>query len=612
MRKSRAQDTPSPDPGTSGPAGSPPQAEARFPRPKILVIDAPDVTPALQQRGYAAVSGSFGQPTRVAKGPGYQPVRGGFLPGYTEQEIVVVDLVGPEPQQPAVEPVELPGPGVPSIWARTATRLVDPRPAVMWRVRTDMDRIYVHGGVFIIFATARFDPKCIITTLDRFGNLDQHGARPLDADNWSLLSELRWLSVTGDSGQEMDVAENGVARMLGIENYFKNGRFECVVKPQSSITNQWETLATSKYGDPVGGMILPSLDTSNGLIFVLPQVEHRADLVIELIDRVLPEIRPRLFPHAEGSRWTRRPEYDLPRINELKNEIVKIEEAARTAVRALEEQIELERAEYGFLHDLLTASGDDLVRAVIQALNKLGFHDVEDVDADVEAAGKAGPLREDIRIMDAAVPVLVEVKGIAGTPREASSLQVTKYLAPRMREWDRADLHGLAIINHQRRLPALDREHEHVFQADVLSNAEDQGFSLLTTWDLFRLVRGFVVHGWRHEDVAGLFVTPGRIRPIPVHYELIGSVDGYWGQASALGLRLQSGPLRAGNRIAYETPVDFIEEDVTSLQLGSQNVEEAQSGDHVGLKTTLSKEQARKGVRVYRVAPRGAHPTHDR
>jgi hypothetical protein len=41
-------------------------------------------------------------------------------------------------------------------------------------------------------------------------------------------------------------------------------------------------------------------------------------------------------------------------------------------------------------------------------------------------------------------------------------------------------LRGLAIINHQRHLPALDRDHEHVFQADVISTADHQGFSLLT------------------------------------------------------------------------------------------------------------------------------------
>lgn len=67
--------------------------------------------------------------------------------------------------------------------------------------------------------------------------------------------------------------------------------------------------------------------------------------------------------------------------------------------------------------------------------------------------------------MDAAVPELVEIKGIRGKPKEANSLQVTKYLAPRMREWGRTDLHGLTIINHQRNLPGLEREHDHVFQA---------------------------------------------------------------------------------------------------------------------------------------------------
>jgi hypothetical protein len=161
-------------------------------------------------------------------------------------------------------------------------------------------------------------------------------------------------------------------------------------------------------------------------------------------------------------------------------------------------------------------------------------NDVQDADAAAGAAGQAGPLREDLRIMDAAVPVLVEVKGITGMPREASSPQVTKYLTPRMREWDRTDIRGLAIINHQRHLPGLDREHEHVFQADVVASAGDQGFGLLTTWDLFRLVRGFLAHGWRHDDVAGLFVASGRVQPVPAHYDLIGVVDGYWAQASAL------------------------------------------------------------------------------
>lgn len=608
MLRSRVRGTTSPDPRASEHAGPLPDAGPKYPRPKILVIDAPDVTPALQQRGYAATAGSFGQPIIVPKSAAFLPlIPTSSLPGYTEQEIVVVDLVGPDPKRLPDNRVEPPAPGVRSIWVPTDSGLVDPRPAAMLQVSDAMDRIYKHGGIFILFATGHFDPKYIVTQRDQSGGLNLYGSRALAADNWGLLSELRWLSVTADVGEEMDVAESGVARSLGIENYFNAGHFECVVKPYGSITDRWMTLATSKYGDPVAGAIVPDQKNAAGWIFVFPRVERRAELVTELVDRVLPVLVPRLFPHAEGTRWTRRPEYDLPRIDILNDEIIKIEKEARARVRELEEEIETERAQHAFLPELLTATGTDLVQAVIRALKAIGFNDVQDVDADAEAARDAGLRREDVRIMDAAVPVLVEVKGITGMPREADSLQVAKYLTPRMREWGRTDIRGLAIVNHQRHLPALERDHEHVFQADVVSTAEQQGFSLLTTWDLFRLVRGVIIHGWRHDDIAGLFVSNGRMRPMPIHYEFTGLVDEYWEKASALGLRLGSGVLRAGDRIAYELPVDFIEEDITSLQLNDQDVQEAHAGDYVGVKTKLSKQQARRGVRVFRLAQRGAN-----
>jgi hypothetical protein len=593
------------EPDEPGPTESSSGTEPKYPRPKILVIDAPEVTPALQGRGYAAKSGSFGQPLAVPKEATYLPLYSSWnLPDYTEQGIIVADLARPALES-TDEPFELPVPGVRSMWSSAESGVIDPRPGAMLYVRDAMDRIHQHGGVFIIFAARYFSPHYILNERDRYGHLNDYGNQPINTDNWSLLSDLRWLSVSNDIGREMDVADNGVARELGIEGYFSDGRFDCVIKPSGSITSRWATLATSKYGDPVAGVIGPDPEEERqGWIFIFPEIKRRADLVSELVDRVLPALTPRLFPHAEGSRWTRRPEYDLLRVSALKDEIAKIEETTRTHVRELEEQIEAERSQYGFMHDLVTASGDDLVQAVIQALRTIGFEDVRDVDADAEAAGETGPLREDLRIMDAAVPVLVEVKGITGTPKEASTLQVAKYLAPRMREWDRTDICGLAIVNHQRHLPALDREHQNVFQADVLTNAEQQGFALLTTWDLFRMVRGFLAHGWRHEDVAGLFVTPGRLRPIPSHYQLIGTVDGYWPKGSALGLRLESGVLRVGDRVAYELPVDFIEETVTSLRLDDQTIEEANVGDYPGLKTTLSKQQARDGMRVYRVGAR--------
>lgn len=424
----------------------------------------------------------------------------------------------------------------------------------------------------------------------------------MQADNWSLLSELQWLTVSSDFGEEMDIADNGLARDFGIDKYFNDGRFDCTIGLKMD-RGRWITLATNKYGDPVAGIIVPTEKEKDsvGLIFVFPQLNRRAELAIDLMENVLPRLRPRLFPHAEGSRWTRRAEYELPQVAILRTEIARLEEETRARIGELEEKIQAERTEYSYLHDLITCTGEELVQAVARTLKALGFNDVQDVDAEAKAKGDSGNLREDLRIMDAPIPVLVEIKGIAGFPKEASSLQVAKYLIPRMREWDTTKLHGLAIVNHQRGLPALDRENEHVFQPDVVSNAEEQGFGLLTTWDLFRLARGFLTHGWNHDDVADLFVTSGRVRPIPAHYEFVGVVDEFWPQAGALGIRVESGNLAVGDRIAYELPVDFFEEEITSLHGDQRDDGKAEPGDYPGVKTKLNKDQARKNVKVYKV-----------
>lgn len=138
-------------------APSSPAAETRYPRPKILVLDVPEVTEALQQRGYAATSGSFGQPLVVPKKDSHVPLRPSLhLLDHTEQEIIVADLVGPTPQKATAETFEdEPAPGVSTVWTPTATGVIDPRPVAMWQVRNAMDRIYEHGGVFIIFAWTR-------------------------------------------------------------------------------------------------------------------------------------------------------------------------------------------------------------------------------------------------------------------------------------------------------------------------------------------------------------------------------------------------------------------------------------------------------------------------
>jgi hypothetical protein len=248
-------------------------------------------------------------------------------------------------------------------------------------------------------------------------------------------------------------------------------------------------------------------------------------------------------------------------------------------------------------------AGDTIASAVKQALERVGFKDVE--DADVEASDRNR--REDFRVHDRSPLLLVEAKGVSGLPSEADALQVVKYIAPRMRELKRTDIRGIAIINHQRNLPALQRQNDQPFQQDVLVNAAEQNLGLMTGWDFFRLLRGVTDLGWTADEVLDLFYRDGRIEPVPGHYGYAGVIDGFWPQAQAFGLRLESGAaVRVGDQLAYELPAAFREEVVTSIQLNSAAIDLAKPGSYVGIATELDAAAARDGTRVFVVRPERA------
>lgn len=316
-----------------------------------------------------------------------------------------------------------------------------------------------------------------------------------------------------------------------------NGRqFLCTLDP-----NKWSekirkarlSLAKNKYGAPVAGLIAPT--EGKGYIFVFPQLSDRPRFLLRFLKDVLPEVSPELFPHVGGARWVRQPEYELPEVLELRSQIKRIQDTANQKVAELEKAIQEKREAMSYLYDLICETGRPLVEAGKQTLETLGFRSVLDVDKQIEKAGEGGAKREDLQIHDNSPTVLVEVKGIAGLPRDSEALQVWKYVAPRIKEWQRIDIQGLAVINHQRNLPALDREHKAPFREDVLTNAQEQGFGLLTTWDLFRLARSYLKLGWKHAHIQALFYQNGRIEPIPKHYEFIGVVERFWEKAGAVG-----------------------------------------------------------------------------
>lgn len=275
----------------------------------------------------------------------------------------------------------------------------------------------------------------------------------------------------------------------------------------------------------------------------------------------------------------------------------------------LSEEISTVESEHAYLFDLVQETGTPLVHAVMKALGILGFEQVVDVDAMIdESIDGPSTYDEDLRIEDRSPILICEVKGVGGFPADEDALAVQKYVVRRIKEWDRTDVQGITVINHQRHLPPLDRENRLPFRDELLIAAEEQEIGLLTTWDLHRLTRSKLRNEWPSHTAIPLLYKSGRIQPVPTHYEYVGTIQAFIEDIGVVGVKVTDAHLHKGDRVAFELPVVFEEQVCDSLQVDNNPVDSAKVGDLAGIKTELTKDQAKNGTRVYRIIPGKAGP----
>lgn len=579
-------------------------------RPRIVVMDAPAIAAKLVERGYAAASGTFGEPFKVERSDKFVHVPLQIrAPGLTEADIVIVDLQEPTPSEDRPE-IEPPAPGVSSVWSRLVRGIVDPRPLAMRFARDKIDRIQAHGGVLIVVADRRDPQPYVSAEIESRAYGESLGyATDERLDNWGLSSTLSGFSVRDDLGQEIVPTDAGRQLQPGSTSWA--GHFTCTLAPPYRSMERWIPLARNKYDKDVAGVLLPAPDSGRGWTIVLPRLDRLDENVLDLFENLLPRAAPQLFELGDESVWTEDPLYQHSDVNRLRRGITEVRSRAEAEVLILEGRIEEVRQAREHLHTLLTGTGDDLVQAVITTMSQLGFPDVVDVDEAKREAGDSGPKREDVHVRVPGYPIVLgEIKGIEGLPREANSLQVAKYLIPRMKQWNDTNLRGLSIVNHQRHLPPLQRDNRAVFQGDVLTNAENQDITLLTTWELFRIARGAATHRWAFELIRPLFDVNGRPDVVPTHYRPIGTVEDVWPKAEAFAVTLAGG-VKLGDRIAIEGLVDFKEFTVESIRLDDRDAEAGHSGEKIGIKAVGATDFAKKGMLIFAVvsASRTEPPT---
>ncbi|NQU75607.1 MAG: hypothetical protein HQ546_04730 [Planctomycetes bacterium] len=565
-----------------------------YAKPKILLLDMPEACGnALRTAGYNGREGSFGKSYKVDPSDSFHHVsqKTCTFPNIEEQEIVVANIAYPGPTD--TQPNDFPGEGVSAICQLGTWGVINPRAWAMEMTQKYFNRIFMSGGIFIVFLGDKYIDKYYRVVFRKYCDAMMH--EEFQCSNWSFLYDLDLFCVQDAHGEEMffDKRTKGLCDLL--TRGASNASYSSTIDPPYQYRDNWISLAKNKYDQCIAGLL--SLEEPKRRLLLLPQMPNIDQVLVELMENWCSQWNPAFFPHLEGARWVHREEYEIPQLIRLRKDIDAVHQTAGKQVAVLEGQIDKVRRENADWYMLLNGTGDDLVKAVIRTLKKLGFTKVIDVDEQARKENSDTSLREDIQIHDSSPILVVDVKGVNGHPDDEESRQAEKHATMRSREWDRTDVQPLTIINHQRHLPPYDRDAT-AYRPEIIDNAVDTQLGLMTTWDLFRILRNKEALAWPPGVVLPIFYRIGRIEPIPDHYTEVGRVEKVWQQAFRL---IPTHPIRRGIKLAVEVGDCFDEIVADSLQIDSQPVDEIPTGLNGGIGCDRAGELFREGMRVFAI-----------
>jgi HPt (histidine-containing phosphotransfer) domain-containing protein len=573
----------------------------KYQNPKILLVDMhEDSRASLEKHGYNVSPASLGHLYTVKQENRFFPLvsKHEVPQNYKEQDIVVIDMCCQHNHDSPEEVVEKVENGV---FVNHSQGYVNTKPLFSKFLENDFNRILDTGGIFVVFSSAlAVESYYLGLKRNSYGEIQDS---PNECNNWNFLSIIgnqAERKIGDDHGSTIrfpqELPKDWLITSL-LSEHLDQATYSCTFSLDTWFPNEWIPLLKNKYGSDIAGIIT----LSKGWVILLPNLKDKVNFTTKLITQFLPNLAPALFPEQEHLSWVNNIKYCLPQVNQFQQQIVKVQEQASLKIAELEQEIENQKTNFSYLFNLLTETGDSLGQAIKKTLIILGFKQVRDIDQELESQGIKMQNREDLRIHDYEPTLILEVKGISGFPSDEDTLAVDKYVSLRMREWKTVSIQGLTIVNHQRHLPPLDRNNDLPFRQEMLDASEHQNIGLLTTWDLHRLTRSFIQNKWKHEDIKELFYKVGRIPIIPSHYEFIGTIQRFIPIMSILGIQIEASSLKVGDRIAFELPVVFEEQECESLEFEKHSITIGQIGMLVGTKTNLTRDEARVGVRVYKI-----------
>jgi hypothetical protein len=232
---------------------------------------------------------------------------------------------------------------------------------------------------------------------------------------------------------------------------------------------------------------------SGAVGLLLPSFPRKINAVRRLLTEVLPVLgSSTLFPARDDPNWAEKDQYQLSEVDRIRTARRRTTREHEQRLGELEEEEAAARGRQAPFVSLLELGHEELRQAVIEVFRWLEFEDVVDADAERQKMGQNR--REDIWLRDPGYEGIIEVTHGRGGARERDLADLTKYWRLRIREIEAeggraSDLRGLLVASqHTGQEPAL-RQPLYDDNPAMLELAEVQGFGLLSTWDLFRLVQ---------------------------------------------------------------------------------------------------------------------------
>ena len=331
-------------------------------------------------------------------------------------------------------------------------------------------------------------------------------------------------------------------------------------------------LLTTRAGDIISYFYMDKYD----ITIMLPQSENKLELLKNVFNELLYIKFSEYFPFIEAAAWKNTPMYFLPNQQELLDKEKQLTKKYQEDLSKIELQKEANSKQYTFLHSLLTDTGDNLVKAVIDFLQWLGFSNIVDADTTKK---EEDIFEEDIQVdLGDAGLLIIEVKGINGTSTDAQCSQIHKIKFRRCEERRAFDVYALYIVNNERNIEPLKRTRP-PFKDVQIKDAQKDKRGLAYTWQLFNLFfdieNGFISKAEARESLINAY---GLVDFPPTNLCELGVPYNYYKKNTVICIEIKNLIIKVGDHFAYRQNDRWHKTRIVSIEENGQVIDDTSNG----------------------------------